>query len=406
MHNPEQSIRLRSSARTSTGQVRENNEDNIHLWARDNFVLAVVADGMGGAAAGEEASRIAVDTIQNGLVAPEYRGQEQFDDLTDEIITKRLRGAVSAANDLIMQRAASFPDLKGMGTTVTLAFVRKTHAIVAHVGDSRAYLIHGRDNSITQITSDHSFVEALLAAGHITPEQAEDHPMRNVLYRALGQGEEIDVDVYDAQLRIGDRLVLCSDGLTRHVKPHEIAEIALEEDNPEVSSQRLIDLTNERGGEDNVSVIVILVEEIPPLTPRKLEAPVISGENEETLRFRERPLLTFSDQDDTPHLRDKSYITNTSSNKVTTDASKVAVDLKETLEVVANTSKGEEDTERVLIDDTTEENQETQVNQLDRAIATRPDVMHTSLVEPTSVKNRRAYDEGDGEGQDTSKPDQ
>src|SRR5690606_33698150 len=123
-----------------------------------------------------------------------------------------------------------------------------TEAIIAHVGDSRAYQIDGATQRITQITADHSFVEALLAAGHITPEQAEDHPMRNVLYRALGQAEDLDVDIYTVRLEIGDRLVLCSDGLTRHVKPEEIARLALADGNPSRSSQSLIDLANSRGG--------------------------------------------------------------------------------------------------------------------------------------------------------------
>jgi protein phosphatase len=120
-------------------------------------------------------------------------------------------------------------------------------------------LIDGQDGVITQITSDHSFVEALVTAGHITREEAETHPMKNVLYRALGQAEDLDVDVYYARVQHDDRLVLCSDGLTLHVKPDEIAEHALAEGDPEAASQRLIDLANERGGKDNVSVIVIKV---------------------------------------------------------------------------------------------------------------------------------------------------
>ncbi|PJF26415.1 MAG: hypothetical protein CUN53_07910, partial [Phototrophicales bacterium] len=135
-----------------------------------------------------------------------------------------------------------------------------TRAIIAHVGDSRAYLVDGEMGGITQITDDHSFVEALVAAGHLTHEQAEEHPMKNVLYRALGQNERIEIDFYEVRLCPGDRIVLCSDGLTRHVKPREIAEIVLSIDDPEIASQALVDLTNARGGEDNVSVIVIAIE--------------------------------------------------------------------------------------------------------------------------------------------------
>ncbi|MBZ0285983.1 MAG: Stp1/IreP family PP2C-type Ser/Thr phosphatase [Anaerolineae bacterium] len=258
MFDPGYKIRLRSSARTSVGQVRENNEDNIHLLTGDHFVLAVVADGMGGAAAGEQASRIAVETIQTGLT--NHSDEGSLESVAYDTLTERLREVIQNANLSIMMRAAKEPEMRGMGTTVTLAFVREGQVTIAHVGDSRAYHVSAYDGEITQITSDHSFVEALLAAGHITREQAEEHPMRNVLYRALGQTEDIDVDLYKSQLHVGDRLVLCSDGLTRHVKPHEIARVVLSDDAPEVTSQRLIDMANARGGEDNVSVIVVLAE--------------------------------------------------------------------------------------------------------------------------------------------------
>ncbi|HVU13164.1 MAG TPA: Stp1/IreP family PP2C-type Ser/Thr phosphatase [Phototrophicaceae bacterium] len=248
-------VRLRSSARTSIGQVRENNEDNVRLWAADEYVVAVVADGMGGAVAGEEASRIAVETLQQGkfLQTPD----ESPLHLNDDDAVKWLCDTIRNANSNIVHRAASNPELRGMGTTMTLAFVRSDSAIIAHVGDSRAYLVDGRTRRITQITADHSFVEAMVAAGHLTHEQAEEHPMRNVLYRALGQNEEVDVDVYEAHLRPGDRIVLCSDGLTRHVKPHEISSMVIQYDDPDEATQAMIDLANERGGEDNVSVIIV-----------------------------------------------------------------------------------------------------------------------------------------------------
>lgn len=261
MHGSENGVRLRSSARTSIGQVRENNEDNVQLWLQDDAVLAIVADGMGGAAAGEEASRLAVEAIQAGLTVAEKRMLSAFERMGDDTVAQKMREIIRVANNDIMHRAAADPTLRGMGTTVTLAFVRDMHAIVAHVGDSRAYLVSRRDHTITQITADHSFVEALVAAGHITQEQAEDHPMRNVLYRALGQTEDIDVDVYHTRLRPGDRLILCSDGLTRHLKSSEIAELALHDDDPETIADQLVDLTNQRGAEDNVSVIVVILEQ-------------------------------------------------------------------------------------------------------------------------------------------------
>lgn len=308
MVNPGRSIHLRSSARTNTGKVRENNEDQVFLLEYDHLVLAMVADGMGGAAAGEEASRIAIETIHEGLLnesggyaengttgsgsEPTNRVNSsevisKIDSMSADVLSDKLRHVIRTANVNIVEHAQNVPELKGMGTTVTMALVRNTYAIIGHVGDSRAYLVDGHDSSISQITSDHSFVEAMVAAGHISRAEAEDHPMRNVLYRALGQAEEVDVDVYHSYLRVGDRLVLCSDGLTLHVKPHEIARIA-SENRPEVASQKLIELTNERGGRDNVSVVVISIEEEPGEEVTQQEEAFMSSDEDDTLILRDR----------------------------------------------------------------------------------------------------------------------
>lgn len=293
MSDPGHNIRLRSSARTNIGQVRQNNEDSVQLWAGETAVLAVVADGMGGAAAGEEASRLAVEAIGNGMALHASSTLELLAKFGDDKLTEELRNSILKANLSILQRAEEAPELRGMGTTVTMAFVQGTLVTVAHVGDSRAYQVSAATTRIKQITSDHSFVEALFAAGHITREQADEHPMRNVLYRALGQTDDIDVDVYHASLQVGDRLVLCSDGLTRHVKPGEIARIALDDEDPAAISQALIDMTNDRGGEDNVSVIVIVVEEAGQSEHRKLQtstASVMSGpESDDTVILADRP---------------------------------------------------------------------------------------------------------------------
>jgi protein phosphatase len=242
--------------------MRDNNEDSIHLWSHgDHLVLAVVADGMGGAVAGEEASRIAVDTIKAGLTNNGLMHPDGYYVMDEDTLIKQLKTTVRNANNNIIDQAQKRPELKGMGTTVTLAFIRSTHVIIGHVGDSRAYLVDGGDGHIMQVTSDHSFVQALVNAGHITEDEAEEHPMRNVLYRALGQSRDVEVDVYYEQLHVGDRLVLCSDGLTLHVKPHEIAHIALGQDDPDKIAESLIALANQRGGRDNVSVLVVKVEQ-------------------------------------------------------------------------------------------------------------------------------------------------
>jgi protein phosphatase len=245
---------------SAIGRVRSNNEDRVGLWARDGVILAMIADGMGGAVAGEEASRLALEAIQADFVG-EARGSEELAIMPDEEVAEKMRTAFRRANRAVMLRAAEHAQFQGMGTTLTLAFVRGSQVIVAHIGDSRAYLIPGSGARINQITDDHSFVEALLAAGHITPEQASSHPMRNVLYRALGQVEETEADLYVRPLSAGDWVILCSDGLTRHVSTAEIEEQVRASDTPAEAAQRLVALANERGGEDNISVVAILLEQ-------------------------------------------------------------------------------------------------------------------------------------------------
>lgn len=259
MQTPGPGIRLRSSARSDTGRVRDNNEDRVHLWKHTHGVLAVVADGMGGAVAGEEASRITIETVQADLVDNDALA-ETFDIADDDVVMERMRQAIHIANETILKKADHYPELKGMGTTVTMAFVRGSHVLIGHVGDSRAYIVGADSGEIVQITSDHSFVQALVSAGHISAAEADEHPMKNVLYRALGQAHDVEIDIHHAILHLNDRLVLCSDGLTLHIKPLEIAQVALASEDPEDISRKLIDLANERGGRDNVSVIVIKAE--------------------------------------------------------------------------------------------------------------------------------------------------
>lgn len=264
----------RAAALSHVGRVRDNNEDRVGLWARHGVLLAMVADGMGGAVAGEEASRLVIEAIQADFLG-EARGSETLGALSEDEVSDKLRFAVRRANRAVIQRASENPEFQGMGTTITLAFVRNKRVVIAHVGDSRAYLVDGHEGWINQITDDHSFVEALLASGHITPEQAAVHPMRNVLYRALGQVDDTESDLYSRTLTAGDWLVLCSDGLTRHVTATEIAELTTPDRSPEEVAQELIDLANRRGGEDNISVIVIMMESTEDIEPEEPPDPEI-----------------------------------------------------------------------------------------------------------------------------------
>lgn len=254
---------IRGSLYTSVGMVRGNNEDNVQLWALDNALLGVVADGMGGAAAGEEASRLAIETFQSDFLDT-LPDSKTLLTLEEETLEQKLRGVMGMANRVLLNKANENQEFQGMGTTATLVLVRGNAATFAHIGDSRAYLIDGTTDDIHQVTSDHSFVEALVASGHLTKEQAEIHPLKNVLYRALGQKDEAeeDVDIYQRILKPGDRLILCSDGLTRHLKNQDIADIATTTSHPETAAEKLVELANLRGGEDNVSVVVLMVDRL------------------------------------------------------------------------------------------------------------------------------------------------
>lgn len=262
IQDPENGFTIRSSAMTNVGMVRGNNEDSVKLWTFGALTLAIVADGMGGAAAGEEASRLTVEAVQSDFVESVDNASTWKSFGEDEIV-ERLRHALTEANEAVLSHAAQDHQLQGMGTTATMVFLIGTRAIFAHVGDSRAYWVDGTTQTISRVTNDHSFVEALVLSGHLTREQAELHPMKNVLYRALGQKpeEELEIDIYTHDMSAGDRLVLCSDGLPRHVSDSEIAEIALNADNPKDIASQLIDLANSRGGEDNVSAVVLIVDE-------------------------------------------------------------------------------------------------------------------------------------------------
>ncbi|HRE48014.1 MAG TPA: Stp1/IreP family PP2C-type Ser/Thr phosphatase [Aggregatilineales bacterium] len=255
-------IMARAGAHTTVGQVRTNNEDNVGVFAYNGVVIGLVADGMGGAAAGEVASQLTVDAVRT-FFHQESDGEENsavdLQALPEDELHTKLRDAILLANRSVFE-AQKDTAKKGMGTTSTVALVRGNRVLLAHVGDSRAYLVAHIDGTIAQVTVDHSFVEALVASGHITRAQAKHHPMGHVLYRALGQGLDVDIDLYARTIRPGDRLVLCSDGLTRHISPEEIAEIVLQTPDPDEASRELITLVNARGAEDNATVVVIAVQ--------------------------------------------------------------------------------------------------------------------------------------------------
>jgi serine/threonine protein phosphatase PrpC len=303
LNTPSEVYRLSAtgSAQSSIGQSRTINEDEVGLWGRGGVLIAVVADGMGGAAAGEEASRFVREAVQASF-AGVANGSETLEELSESEVALRLRSAILLANHAIMERIRRDESVRGMGTTATLAFVRGNRAVLAHVGDSRAYVIN--QDGITRVTDDHSFVEVLVASGHITRRQAAIHPMRSVLYRALGHTLTEDVDIYHINLNAGDRLILCSDGLIRHMLNAEISVIALRSDDPSEISYELIELANQRGGEDNISVATVVVNHDTRPTPIETLAPTpcemlhLNGDADKRRTTKQVPSLVLDEDED------------------------------------------------------------------------------------------------------------
>lgn len=243
---------MRVGVKTDPGRVRPTNEDRYGVLPN----LLVVADGMGGVQAGEVASQMACDTL---LLYPFTAGE-----------AKELVGAIKEANRRIHRAAAAKPGWQGMGTTITAVLFAEGSCHVAQVGDSRAYLV--RDGSIRRLTKDHSLVEELLRNGSISAAEAMLHPQRNLLTRALGTAEDVEVDIDTLTLALDDVLVLCTDGLTAVVTDEEIVAEVMRHDEPQRAAEALVALANGRGGPDNTTVIVAHL--LPPALPLSPEAEV------------------------------------------------------------------------------------------------------------------------------------
>jgi PPM family protein phosphatase len=254
-------VQIVSGGVSDVGRVRTNNEDSYRIVEPLN--LFILSDGMGGEAHGEIASAMAVETVESYCSQPATVKEDAGVTLHDAAPetwspqTKLLRDAVTQANFKIYQSAQKHPEQRGMGATITTGWVNGSKLSLAHVGDSRAYLL--RTGSLQQLTNDHSLVAEQVRRGILTPQQAEESEMQSVLLRALGANPEVDIEVEEVELMPRDVLLFCSDGLTRMVTEPEIAGSLQAETDPASSAQKLVDLANERGGLDNVSVIVARV---------------------------------------------------------------------------------------------------------------------------------------------------
>ena len=260
-------IRVEVFGKTDLGRTRDHNEDrflvadlsrkaaSLQPDVRQHDIgprgtLLVVADGMGGAAAGELASEMATDTIYSHLV----KTWNAEDEVTPQRFAYRLKEAVEVANASIHAHAKAHPEVRGMGTTTTAAGVLNDHLYLTQVGDSRAYLIRG--GQAHQITKDQSLMQRLVEAGELTEEEAAQSERRNIILQALGPDPKVKVDLTHQEVRRGDILVLCSDGLSGQVKKEEIAQIVSQTPDLSAACDKLISLANERGGPDNITVVI------------------------------------------------------------------------------------------------------------------------------------------------------
>ncbi len=229
-------MRIAPGFRTDVGRGRPENEDSILV--DDAHGLYAVADGMGGHRAGEVASATAVETLQSAFLEG-----------------RPIDRAIEEANAAVFAKAAGDAALRGMGTTLTAVAVDGGTAVLGHVGDSRAYLL--RDGAVTQVTDDHSLVEQLVREGRLSPEEAQNHPQRAIITRALGVDAEVQVDTYRVDLRPGDRLVICSDGLTNMLSDDTIGATLRRHADPQQAADTLVDMANQAGGDDNITVVIL-----------------------------------------------------------------------------------------------------------------------------------------------------
>jgi protein phosphatase len=255
-------VAMMLASASDVGRKRSHNEDSMVVWAPEDpelrarrGMLLVVSDGMGGSNAGEVASRLTVDTVLE--VYRSGNGAEPRDEL---------RNAVEAANRMVHDRGLADPGMTGMGATCTAVVVRGHEAWLAHVGDSRAYLI--RNGRIRQLTQDHSLVAQLVQRNQLTPEEARVDPRRNVVTRSVGVADSVEVDSLklDMDLEPGDTLLICSDGLHGQVADEELARLASDA-SLDSAAHALIDLANSRGGPDNVTVVLARVGTVAPHAP-------------------------------------------------------------------------------------------------------------------------------------------
>lgn len=240
---------MQISANTHVGMLRMSNQDSYAVGElADGVVFAVVCDGMGGHAGGNIASDTAVKRI-TAEIKKNYR-----ENMSRASVKNMIEAAVVLANLDILDEAEKNTSLEGMGTTAVAAVISDELCVIANIGDSRCYHITG--DGITQVSKDHSLVQEMVDAGLISQEDAANHPRKNIITRALGIGEDVNVDFFDLTLMQGDKILLCTDGLTNHVENDVLVQL-INEHNADTCANALIDRANANGGADNITAVVI-----------------------------------------------------------------------------------------------------------------------------------------------------
>src|SRR3954470_7977188 len=255
---------------TDVGVVRDHNEDSAHMEPTQGFFI--VADGMGGHAAGEVASAMAVDTVKTTLAASTTEIEAFKKAPTDagrRGIVQLLQNAVLSAHQAVFQRGQNEQDKQGMGTTLDVVLVAGGEAFVAHVGDSRTYLV--REGRASQITTDHTVAEVLVIEGKLTIEEAQVSPLRTILVNAIGVSADVGVEMAHVTLKKNDRILLCSDGLHDYFPVEEEIAQRLSSDAPSDALKEMVELAKTRGGHDNITGICINVAELADAIPAQVD---------------------------------------------------------------------------------------------------------------------------------------
>ncbi|NPC92528.1 Stp1/IreP family PP2C-type Ser/Thr phosphatase [Bacillus sp. WMMC1349] len=247
---------MKTALITDRGKIRQHNEDDAGIFTKTGeLVLAVVCDGMGGHLAGDVASKMAVSTLRD------IWEQAEMIPSTPADSEAWLIEQIAAVNQKLHDHSRTYQECQGMGTTVVSALYTGKSLTVAHIGDSRCYLLH--ENSFTQLTEDHSLVNELVKTGSISKEDAQHHPRKNVLTKALGTEPTVTVEARSFEVEPGDQILLCSDGLTNKIDDLKLKDVLQSSISIENTAEQLVQMANDNGGDDNITVVLL---ELPPQT--------------------------------------------------------------------------------------------------------------------------------------------